>query len=137
MESSGKPQLYYWNIRGLGSYICMAFFAAGKDFDLVEYGPDNEGDWFGKDKPSLAMTLPNLPYLKDGALEISEHDAIFKHVLRKYKPELLGSTIDEQAEVDQFISFWVKTNMNMRLWCYSDAAKVATDKDREAKVNEF
>jgi hypothetical protein len=132
-----KPQLAYWNIRGLGSYISMAFFAAGKDFDLVEYGPDNEGDWFGKDKPSLTLTLPNLPYLKDGSLEISEHDAIFKHVLRKYKPELLGSTIDEQAEVDQFISFWVKTNLNMRLWCYSDAAKIATENDREAKVNEF
>ena len=43
------------------------------------------------------MTLPNLPYLRDGDLLVSEHDAIFKHVLRKYKPALLGSSIDEQA----------------------------------------
>ena len=95
MENSSKPQLYYWNIRGLGSFICMAFFAAGKDFDLIEYTADTEEHWFGRDKPALTMTLPNLPYLRDGHLEISEHDAIFRHVLRKYKPELLGSTLDE------------------------------------------
>ena len=137
MEGTSKPQLYYWNIRGLGSYICMAFFAAEQDFDLIEYTADTEDVWFGKDKPALTMTLPNLPYLRDGTLEISEHDAIFKHVLRKFKPELLGTTLDEQAEIDQFITFWAKTNSNIRMWCYSDAAKDATDAVRMAKLDEF
>jgi glutathione S-transferase len=113
----------------------MAIFASGKDFDQIEYGPDNEDDWFVRDKPKLTMTLPNLPYLRDGSLEISEHDAIFRHVLRKYKPELLGNTIDEQAEVDQFISWWSKTNMDIRNYCYS--AKDHTDEQRKAKLDGF
>ena len=100
MENSGKPQLYYWNIRGLNSYICMAFFAAEQDFDLIEYTAENEDHWFARDKPTLTMTLPHLPYLKDGALEISEHDSIYRHVIRKYKPEMLGTTVDEQSEID-------------------------------------
>ena len=137
MENSGKPQLYYWNIRGLGSYICMAFFAADKDFDLIEYSADTEDDWFGRDKPALTMTLPNLPYLRDGHLEISEHDAIFRHVLRKYQPDLLGNNVDEQGEIDQFITFWAKTNVNMRMWCYSDASKDGSDATRIAKLDEF
>ena len=73
----------------------MAFAAAEKDYDLIEYTADTESDWFEKDKPALKMTLPNLPYLRDGSLEISEHDAIFRHVLRKYKPELLGKSLEE------------------------------------------
>ena len=137
MLSASKPILYYWNIRGLGSYVCMAFFAAGKDFELKEYTASTEDHWYGREKPTLTMTLPNLPYLRDGSLEISEHDSIFRHVLRKYKPELLGTTLDEQAEVDQFIGFWSKTNVNIRNWCYSDAAKDATDSIRKAKLDEF
>lgn len=115
----------------------MAFFAAGKDFDLIEYTAETAGDWFGRVKPALTMTLPNLPYLKDGSLSLSEHDSIFKHVLRKYKPELLGTTIDEQAEIDQFITFWAKTNINIRMWCFSDAAKDASEATRIAKLDEF
>ena len=83
------------------------------------------------------MTLPNLPYLKDGALEISEHDSIYRHVIRKYKPEMLGTTVDEQSEIDQFITFWAKTSVNMRMWCYSDASKGATEAIRIAKLDDF
>ena len=99
LSTSDKPHLYYWVIRGLGSYIRLAFEAAGvTDYLTTDYKEDEE--WFGRDKPQLGMTLPNLPYLKDGDLYISEHDAIFRHVLRKYKPEMLGVGLDEQAEVD-------------------------------------
>ena len=81
------------------------------------------------------MTLPNLPYLRDGNVEISEHDAIFRHVLRKYKLELLGKTLDEQAEVDQYITFWQTTNLKIRNYCYE--AKDATDDDKKAHLDQF
>ena len=132
---AAKPHLYYWNIRGLGALINMAFEAAGVDYDLTEYTPETENDWFSKDKPALKMTLPNLPYLRDGAVEISEHDAIFRHVLRKYKPELLGKNIDEEAEVDQYITFWSKTNMKIRMWCYEK--KDFTDEVKKAQLDQF
>ena len=92
--------LYYWDIRGLAAYIQLALEAAGVKYEYHPYTEATEEDWFKRDKPALQMTLPNLPYLKDGALLISEHDSIFKYVLRKYKPELLGKTVEEQAIVD-------------------------------------
>jgi len=46
MDSQAKPHLYYWNVRGLGSLIQMALFAAGVDYDLTEYTAENEPDWF-------------------------------------------------------------------------------------------
>ena len=135
MEEKAKPHLYYWNIRGLGSFIQMAFYAAGVEFNLTEYTPENEPQWFERDKPALKMTLPNLPYIKDGAVEISEHDAIFRHVLRKYKPELLGKSIDEESEIDQFITFWAKTNIKIRMYCYE--AKDATDEDKKKHLDQY
>ena len=81
------------------------------------------------------MTLPNLPYLQDGALLVSEHDAIFRHVLRKYRPEMLGGSIEEQAAVDQYISFWMKTNGTVRDFCYSH--KDPSEEDRKKLLGDF
>ena len=81
------------------------------------------------------MTLPNLPVLRDGKIEISEHESIFRHVLRKYKPDLLGRDVDEQAEVDQFITFWAKTNSGIRDFCYGH--KDPTEEARIAILNKY
>lgn len=137
MEPQQLPQLFYWNIRGLGSFICMAFAAANKDYQLQEYTEETSNEWFEKDKLNLPMTLPNLPYLKDGSLYISEHDAIFRHVFRKYKPEFLGDSLEEQAEIDQFISFWVKLNLNIREYCYRDKTKDASSEDKSKFLEQF
>lgn len=137
MEHSSKPHLFYWNVRGLGSLLIMAFEATGVDFDLTEYTAQDEDAWFARDKPALAdMTLPNLPYLKDGKVLISEHDAIFRHIMRKYNPALLGGADnDAQAEVDQFITFWMKTNMEIREFCYT--AKDTSPEDRQAQLDRY
>ena len=131
MESGQKPHLYYWKIRGLGALVNLAFEAAGVKYEQTQYTPETAQQWFGADKPGLKATLPNLPFLRDGAVGISEHESIFRHVLRKYKPELLGRNVDEQAEVDQFITFWAKTNSKIRSFCYSPAAKDASEETRQ------
>ncbi len=40
----------------------------------------------------MDMDFPNLPYLIDDDLKISEAFAILRHLCRKHKPELLGVT---------------------------------------------
>ena len=46
-----------------------------------------------KDKLSLKTEFPNLPYLLDGDLVVSESEAIFVHLIVKAnKPELMGLT---------------------------------------------
>ena len=134
-ENPSTLHLYYWNIRGLAAYDQLALEAAGVKYEYHGYTEASEEEWFKRDKPALTMTLPNLPYFQDGTLLVSEHDAIFRHVLRKYKPEMLGTTLEEQALVDQFISFWMKTNGTIRDFCYDH--KDPTTEDRMKLIESF
>ena len=63
-----KPHLYYWKIRGLGALVNMAFEAAGVKYEQTQYTPETAQQWFGSDKPGLKAVLPNLPFLRDGAV---------------------------------------------------------------------
>jgi glutathione S-transferase len=49
------------------------------------------------------MNFPNLPYLIDGDLKISETLAIVRYIANKYDKSLLGTTVEDQAIVDQLL----------------------------------
>jgi glutathione S-transferase len=138
MQSTDKPEMGYWNIRGRGAYVKLAFASVGVDYVYTGYAEPEADKWFKVDKPALAatsMTLPNLPYLKDGDVLITEHDAIFRHIFRKYKPEMLGTTLTEQAEVDQFLSYWTSVNVIVRGACYTISEP--TEEARKALLEKF
>ena len=65
-------------------------------------------DYFVRDKPNLKTPLPNLPYLVDGDLTITEHDAILRYVARKYKPELLGKDLRDEALHENYLAYFTK-----------------------------
>jgi glutathione S-transferase len=46
------------------------------------------------------MEYPNLPYLIDGDVKLTETLAIMKYVCKKWKPELLGRTAAEVGRVN-------------------------------------
>jgi hypothetical protein len=48
------------------------------------------------------MEYPNLPYWFDGDVKMSEQLAILRQICRKYRPEYLGRTLKEQADLDMF-----------------------------------
>ena len=75
--------------------------------DAPEYSKQS---WI-EEKNSLDLDFPNLPYLIDGDFKITETLPIMRYLARKYKPELLGVTIEEQATVDMlanvvFNAYW-------------------------------
>ncbi|CDW74536.1 glutathione s-n-terminal domain containing protein [Stylonychia lemnae] len=116
MES--KVVLVYWGgLRGAAQIPRLALEYAGVSYDQSLY--TNDEDWFKRDKPTLPMVLPNLPYLKDGDLLISEHDAILRYVARKYKPELSGKTIEDFALVENYLCFWTKIYIEAVNLCYT------------------
>ena len=99
-----KPILGYWNIRGLAAQIRYMFYYCGVDFEDVTYdvGPAPEFDrsaWFSV-KPSMPHDYPNLPYLIDGDVNLTETAAIMKYIAHKWKPELLGATSVEYANAE-------------------------------------
>ena len=49
---------------------------------------------------------PNLPYLIDGDVNLTETAAIMKYIAHKWKPELLGSNSAEYANAEM-ISYHV------------------------------
>ena len=49
------------------------------------------------------MDFPNLPYISDGELKLSESIAIQMYIAQKYKPELLGNNPREIALVSRLL----------------------------------
>lgn len=71
----------------------------GADFEEVQYeigGPTN--DWHGRDKAVSPLEFPNLPYLFDGEVKLSQSNVILRYIGRKYG--LDGKTETENIRID-------------------------------------
>jgi len=96
--------LAYWAIRGLAQPIRLLLEYKGVTFEdkRFEQGLAPEFDkscWFDvKDDILGDYAFPNLPYLIDGELKITQSNAIIRHLARKYN--LLGADAQEMAKVD-------------------------------------
>ncbi len=104
-----KITIGYWDIRGLAAPIRYLLEYLSVDYNDHHYfygeAPDfNKDSWF-KVKHSLGFDFPNLPYLVDGGLKITESHAIFRYISNKHKPDLLGKTIEEKGKVDMLMGY--------------------------------
>jgi len=90
--------LGYWDIRGLGEPI-RAFL----EYLEIPYNQEKiatQEQWAER-KETLNTLFPNLPYLIDGEITLTESEAIFTHLsLKAGKPELLGKN-EDKVEVIQ------------------------------------
>ena len=67
-------KLGYWGIRGAAQVSRLLLAYTGAKWENVAYNDPNK--WFGDDKVNLGLDFPNLPYLIDGDIKISESTAI-------------------------------------------------------------
>ena len=99
--------LGYWKIRGLGFHIRAVFEYVGVQYAIKDFvqgdGPEFSREQWYIEKPSLAMDFPNLPFLFDGELKISETLAIMRHIANKHDKTLLGKTVKDQATQDMLL----------------------------------
>ena len=76
----------------------------GVDFDEHQYeqgdGPEFSRDAWLSVKETLGLKFPNLPYLIDGELKLTETNAIMKYIAHKYGPQLLGGDAATVAQVE-------------------------------------
>ena len=68
---------------------------AGVDYEEKTFIAQS-GDW-KQQKDSLGLDFPNLPYIIDGDLKLTETVAVQQYIASKYKPELMGTTASEIA----------------------------------------
>ncbi|CAD6343320.1 unnamed protein product [Miscanthus lutarioriparius] len=95
-------KVYGWTISPFVSRVLLCLEEAGVDYELVPMSRDT-GDHRHPDH--LARNpFGEVPVLEDGDLTLFESRAIARHVLRKYKPELLGSgSLEQSAMVDMWV----------------------------------
>ena len=51
-------------------------------------------------KDSIGLDFPNVPYIVDGDVKITDPLAIMVYLCHAYAPELLGQSIQQKAEID-------------------------------------
>ncbi|KAG4068412.1 hypothetical protein HA402_007932 [Bradysia odoriphaga] len=114
----GKIELGYWNIHGLASPIRFLLEVAGVDYDDKLYPIADQESWVNK-KDSLGFTYPNLPYIIDGDVKMSEHLPIMRYISRKFG--LAPTTEDEIIISDQTESFIFDIRFRFYMVAYEPA----------------
>lgn len=92
--AENKITIGYWNIPGRVQPSRDLLEIAGVEYNDVRYS--NPDDWFNRDKYNLGLDFPNLPYLIDGNVKLTESEAIMDYLIYKLnKTELLGKESDK------------------------------------------
>ena len=99
MNSSRGIEFGYWHAKARAHYIRMLIAYLGLEVNEVTYKTPQE---WGQKKQELAKSdhcpFPNLPYLVDGEIVITETVAICKAlVLKASRPEMFGKTPADQV----------------------------------------
>ena len=108
--------LGYWDIRGFAQPIRLMLAAVGADFkeEFHSMGPEFSKEAWFKVKPTLPLDFPNLPYLYDGDVKISQSISIMRYIARKFGlwPENEKQAIRADL-VEQQLADWRTANVHL------------------------
>jgi glutathione S-transferase len=104
--------LGYWDIRGLAQPIRLALEHSGLEWEdkLYVTGPAPTFDktcWFSV-KETLGFDFPNLPWMVDGNVKLTQTMAILRYVARK--GGLAPQTEEETQKADLVVEEWRDCN---------------------------
>lgn len=97
-------KLGYWKIRGLAQPVryMLEYIEHPWTDEFYEQGdaPQFSIESWTSVKNNLGLDFPNMPYLIDEEIKITDTLAIMVYLATAYEPELLGTTVNEKARVD-------------------------------------
>jgi len=108
-------QFGYWKIRGLAGPIRLLCKYTGEPLAEDFYEPPRE-NWLNV-KETLKLDFPNLPYMIDGDVRLTQSNAILRYIARKHS--LLGKDEQQMAIVDMVIEEAMDYNKRFTGMCYS------------------
>ena len=113
----------------------------GVDFveDMYEQGdaPDfHRGQWENA-KESLGLRFPNLPYLIDGHVKLSDANTIMKYLANKFGPYLLGENAYEVGRVEMVSTQLTDFKGAVTMPCYTSGDRQAITASILQKVAPF
>ncbi|XP_003386865.1 PREDICTED: glutathione S-transferase Mu 3-like [Amphimedon queenslandica] len=120
-KKSKSLQIGYWSIRGLAQPIRLLLKYAGIEFENVTYtqaeAPSFSREGWLSVKHTLGLPFPNLPYLIDGDVKITQTNAILTYLGRK--ANLYGKTEADMATVDMLLNVAMDFRNGFVRLCYS------------------
>lgn len=120
----GKIILGYWDIRGRGAAARMMLDYGGLEWEDKKYAKLEQ--WFGKDKQEIELDFPNLPYLIDSDVRLTECWAIFRYIGRKIG--LAPATKQAEAESDMLQGVISDFSLKLVETCYNPGPNFEEDK---------
>lgn len=115
------PVLGYWDIRGLAQPIRLLLAHMDVKVEEKRYAcgpaPDFDRSAWLKEKTTLGLDFPNLPYYIDGDVKVTQSMAILRYLARKHGLE--GKTDAEKLRADMTEQQFADFRMNWVRLCYN------------------
>ncbi|XP_075469715.1 glutathione S-transferase Mu 1-like isoform X3 [Ascaphus truei] len=113
--------LGYWDIRGVAHSIRLLLEYTGTPYEETRYvtggAPDYDKSQWLDVKETLGLDFPNMPYLLDGDVKLSQSNAILRYIARKHG--LCGELEEEQIRVDLVESHTIDFRMSLLALAYN------------------
>lgn len=120
MASTDQLTLGYWNIRGFAepSRLLLHYKKVSFSNKLYNFGdaPDYKREEWLNERNTLGLDFPNLPYLLDGDLKLSQARTILSHLGRKFN--LMGSNETETSLIELLIDQSNDLRQELNNVCY-------------------
>jgi len=127
-------EIGYWPIRGIINPTRLLLEHVGEQYEFKDWATTQPG-WF-EQKYQLGLPFPNLPYVIDGNVKLTQSGAIIRYLARKHG--LVATTEEEQQRQDLVDGVVNDLRNGWSTLCYRSADfetdKVAYRKDRLTPV---
>ena len=99
------------------------FYYLKVSFADIQYeqgdAPDFDRSQWLDVKETLGLEYPNLPYLIDGDVMLTETAAIMQYIAKKYRPSLLGMSAAEVGRISMLLDKVHTLKMKATIPCYA------------------
>jgi len=86
-------------------------------------------------KNTLGLDFPNVPYLIDEEVKITDSNAIMIYLCNAYCPELLGTDLEQKSEIDMIYGQLKEVRQALTGPCYVGADRQVLKRNAKAKIS--